>query len=246
MKPYLYSLLLLILFASCSNELEFETQTFEKKTNLKCQGVCPKITIKVPVAKDGAAADSINAKIFSTLKQIVYFGEEPYDSKDYQGLANDFIGSYEKMQKENPDELFGWEGDINGRLVYKSENVIGIELQHYTFTGGAHGYSGKTSLLFNRETGHWIPNDSIFKDVKAVKAIAEKRFREKFKIPADAPINSGGLMFENEEFALPSTLFFNEKGVLLYYNTYEIASYADGPRDVLLPYSEIGTYLKIR
>jgi len=246
MKPYLFSFLFLLLFASCSKELEFETKTYEKKTSLKCQGLCPKITIKIPIAKDGILADSINKKIFATLKQIVYFGEAPYDSKDYQELANDFIASYEKMQQENPDELIGWEGDVNGRLVYKSEKVIGIELQHYTFTGGAHGYSGKTSLLFNRETGHSITADSIFNNVEAVKTLAEKRFREKFKIPADAPINSGGLMFEEEKFALPATIFLSDKGVLLYYNTYEIASYADGPRDVMLPYSEVDKYLRIK
>lgn len=246
MKPYCYSFLLLLLFASCSKELEFETKTFEKKTSLKCQGLCPKITIKVPVANDGVLADTINNKIFATLKQIIYFGEQPYESKDYQGLANDFIASYEKMQKENPDELFGWEGDVNGRLVYKSEKVIGIELQHYTFTGGAHGYSGKTSLLFDRESMRSIPNDSLFNDVDAVKALAEKRFREKFKLPADAPINSGGLMFEDEKFALPAMIFLSDKGVLLYYNTYEIASYAEGPRDVMLPYSEVDKFLRIK
>ena len=246
MKPFVCCFLLLFVFASCSKELEFETQTFEKRTTLKCQGLCPKITIKVPVAKDGVAADSINARIFSKLKEIVYFGENPYDSKNYQELADDFIASYEKMQKENPDELIGWEGDVSGRLVYISDKVIDIELQHYTFTGGAHGYSGKTSLIFNRETGRSIPADSIFTDVKAVTALAEKRFREKFKVPETSPINSGGLMFEDEKFALPATIFFSDKGILLYYNTYEIASYADGPRDLMLPYAEVDKYLKIK
>jgi len=33
---------------------------------------------------------------------------------------------------------------------------------------------------------------------------------------------------------------------LLYYNTYEIASYADGPRDVMLPYSEVDKFLRIK
>lgn len=246
MKPYLYSFILLFVMASCSKELEFETQTFEKRTSLQCQGLCPKITIKVPIAKNGTAADSINNKLFSKLKEIVYFGEQPYASKNYQELADDFIASYEKMQKENPDELIGWEGDVSGRLVYKSDKIIGIELQHYTFTGGAHGYSGKTSLIFNRETGHSIPNDSLFNDIAAVTKLAETRFREKFRIPANAPINSGGLMFENEKFALPATIFLSDKGVLLYYNTYEIASYAEGPRDVMLPYAEVDKFLKIK
>ncbi len=246
MKRYIYLFLTFFTIASCSKELEFETKTFEKRTSLKCQGLCPKITIKVPVAQNGQVADSINDKIFSTLKNIVTFGENPYDSKDYQGLADDFIASYEKLQKEDPEELIGWEGDVAGRLVHKSAKVLNIELQHYIFTGGAHGYSGKTSLLFNLETGRSIPRDSVFTDVATVTKIAEKHFREKFKVPENAPINSNGLMFENGKFALPQTFFYSDKGILLYYNTYEIASYADGPRDVMLPYSEVDKFLKIK
>jgi hypothetical protein len=246
MKRCFYLFFAFFAIASCSKELEFETQTFEKRTSLKCQGVCPKITIKVPVAKNGHVADSINNKIFLTLKNIVTFGENPYTAKDYQGLANDFIGSYEKLQNDDPEELIGWEGDVSGHLTHKSKKVLNIELQHYIFTGGAHGYSGKTSLLFNLETGRSIANDSIFTDVKAVTKIAERHFREKFRIPDSAPINSNGLMFETGKFTLPQTIFYSDKGILLYYNTYEIASYADGPRDVMLPYSEIGKFLKIK
>jgi hypothetical protein len=34
------------------------------------------------------------------LKELIYFGEKPYTSTDYDGLVNSFIGSYEQLQKK--------------------------------------------------------------------------------------------------------------------------------------------------
>ena len=74
-------------------------------------------------------------------------------------------------------------------------------------------------------------------------AFAEKKFRAKYKIPANKSINATGLMFENEKFNLPENIFYTDDGLLLYYNSYEAASYADGPKELLLPYKEVNDYL---
>ena len=53
-------------------------------------------------------------------------------------------------------------------------------------------------------------------------------------------------MFEDEKFQLPQNIFFTDKGLLLYYNSYEIASYADGPKELLFSYKEVNDYLLIQ
>lgn len=232
------------LLTGCEKELEFEQKVVEKKTALPCKGICPHVILKLPVAKNGGfVSDSINNKMFATLKQIIFFGEHPYDAKNYDELAADFMQSYEKTQKDNPDDLFGWEGEVTGKLIYSSEKLLNIELTHYTFTGGAHGYSGKTSLIFDKESGRSLEIRDLFKDLQGFTKLAEKAFRTQHKIPENLPINSGGLMFENQIFQLPQTVFLTKKGILLYYNPYEIASYAEGPQQVLIPYSQADAYL---
>lgn len=114
------------------------------------------------------------------------------------------------------------------------------------FTGGAHGYSGERSLLFNATTGRSLKYADIFNDVKAFTAFAEKKFREKFKIPAGKNINATGLMFENDKFVLPQNIFFTKNGLLLYYNAYEVASYAEQQKELLLPYEQVQQYLKVK
>ena len=244
MKHFVIFALFLFSVARCSNELVFEEQSFQKKTTLPCKENCPQITVKIPVAKDvPVVADSINKKVFSVLKEIIYFGEKPYTSTNYNGLLTSFIDSYEKLQKEFPKDTFGWEGKIEGRVKYQSDSILNIEIKHYTFTGGAHGYEGLRSLLFDPSTGKYIPNNQLFKNKNAFMAFAEQKFRAKYKIPENKSINATGLMFEDEKFYLPQNIFYTDKGLLLYYNSYEAASYADGPKELLLSYKEVNAYL---
>jgi len=243
MKHYIIFAVFLLI-SGCSNELSFKDQSFQKKTTLPCNENCPEITVKIPIAKNApVVADSINKKVFSVLKEIIYFGEKPYTSTDYNGLLASFIDSYEKLQKEFPNETFGWEAEVTGSIKYQSESVLNIEINHYTYTGGAHGYQGLRSLLFDPSTGKSIANDELFNDKAAFMAFAEKKFRAIYKIPANKSINATGLMFENEKFNLPENIFYTDNGLLLYYNSYEAASYADGPKELLLPYKEVNDYL---
>ncbi len=246
MKNLLTITVLLLFLTSCKNELVFEDQTFNKKAG-DCTKDCPYADVKIPVAKNvPIVADSINKKVFNTLKEIIYVGEKPYTSTDYDGLLSSFMKSYAEMKKEDPRDQFGWEAKVEGKVIFNTDSIINIEIKHYTYTGGAHGYSGKRSLIFNPETGKSITEDKIFINSNVFRVFAEKKFREAYKIPADARINSTGLMFEDDLFHLPQTYFFTDKGFILYYNVYEIASYADGPKELLVPYSEMKPYLAIK
>ena len=247
MKNYILFASLFFLLARCEKELVFENQSFEKKTSLACKDHCPHISVQIPIAKDvPIVADSINKKIFSVLKEIVYFGEKPYVPTDYKGLVSSFIDSYEKLQKDFPKDSFGWEAEIEGKVKYLSENIINIEIKHYTYTGGAHGYQGLRSLLFDPKTGKIILQHQLFKDRNAFRAFAEKKFRNKYKIPKNESINATGLLFENNTFHLPQNIFYTDKGLLLFYNPYETASYADGTKELLLSYTQVNEYLLIK
>lgn len=232
---------------SCKKSIGFEQQKFHKKLAENCAMQCPEIVIELPIAQgDETPSDSINQKVLATMKQIVYVGEKPFESKNYEELTDAFMDSYRKMQQKDPDERFGWEAKISGEVLYNSENLINIVLDHYTFTGGAHGYAGKYSLIFDAKTGHSVTNEMLFKDVSAFARYAEGKFRAKFGIGNDEPLNSKGFMFEEERFILPESIMFDKKGLLLFYNPYEIASYAQGPQELLLPYAEVDAYLNFK
>ena len=227
--------------------LAFDTQHYEKKTDLPCKDNCPKVSIDVPQAEGvPVVADSINNKVFNTVRGIVFFGEKPYTATNYDELMASFLASYKELKTEFPNDALGWEATIKGSIEYKTDSILNIKLDNYTFTGGAHGYAGLRSLLFDPHTGKSLTNDAIFNDVKAFTAFAEKKFREKFNIPAGKSINSTGLMFKDEVYALPENIFYTQNGLLLYYNAYEVASYAEQQKELLIPYSEVSSFLKRR
>lgn len=243
MKYTLLSLILL-LCVSCSKELDFENQSFEKTTTLDCAQNCPNIQLEIPVAKNAdIISDSINKTIFAAVKSIVDFGDKPNHSNNYEQLTHSFIQAYEKLKKDFPKDYFGWEAKIGGKVKYSSENILNIEIDHYTFTGGAHGYAGLRSLIFDPKTGKKIENEKLFKNWELFKVFAEIKFRNKFKIPKDQPINSTGMFFENDVFQVSQNIFFTDEGILLHYNPYEIAAYVDGSRDLLIKYDEANDYL---
>lgn len=227
--------------------LAFENKVYNKKTELPGKEPRTYVDISVPDAVGMPVADdTINNKIFRTVRSIVYFGEKPTDAKSYDELMTSFIQSYEELAKKFPDDAMSWEAKIKATVDYKTESIIDIKLHHYTFTGGAHGYEGDRSLLFNAKTGRSLEYSDIFKDEKAFTAFAEKKFRAKYKVPQGKSINATGLMFENDKFALPQNIFFKENGLLLYYNAYEVAAYAEQQKEILIPYSEADAFLKMR
>lgn len=247
MKKFFTLAILVLFLSSCKNELAFKEEHFEKKSSLPCKENCPEVTVKVPIASNvPIVADSINKKVFSVVKEIIYFGEKPYTSTDYQGLLDSFIGSYDEMKTKHPKEIFGWEAKIEAKVAYQTDSILNITIDSYMFTGGAHGYSGIRSLIFDPKTGKNIPNEYLFRDLNKFKAFAEKKFRTKYEIPVNQNINATGLMFESDKFELPINFFYQKEGLLLYYNTYEVASYADGPKELLLTYDELKPYLLLK
>lgn len=233
--------------SSCGNKLAFEYKSYQRKTSLPCHENCPHINVKIPYASNApGVADSINKKIYMELKKIISFQDKQYTSSDYNKLLEDFINSYEKLQKQFPKDIFAWEGEIEGKVIHSSEDVLNIEIKYYTYTGGAHGYQGLRSLIFDPATGKTIPNKELFIDIDRFKNFAEKKFRVKFKIPENININDTGFLFDENAFQLPQNIFFTDNGIILYYNTYEIAPYVEGPKQLQFTYDELKPYLLIK
>lgn len=228
--------------------LSFEQKTYAKKSTI-CKKECTYVDIKVAEAAKGdkAIADSINAALFKVARSIVYFGEKPTNAKNYEELTSMFIQSYDDLAKKYPEEAaWAWEAKINASKEYQSDNIINFKVNNYMFTGGAHGYEGNRSVIIDAKTGKTLNRADLFKDEKGFTAFVEKKFRTQFNIPAGKPINSTGLMFENNRFTLPQNIFYTDGGLLLLYNPVEIASFADGAKDLVIPYSEVQQFLKVK
>src|SRR5690606_39895740 len=79
---------------------------------------------------------------------------------------------------------------------------------------------------FDAHTGGSLEHKDLF--TQDFLSYAEKAFREQYDIPQEESINSTGLWFEEDKFSLPINIGIDKEHVILVYNSYEVASYAEG------------------
>lgn len=241
MKHLLRSLLILLCLLGCKNEnkLTFEPIIIENEI---CTD-CPKVSIHLPKALEQTKiAKTINTALEEEIISLLLYDDE-IEVTSLNDALTSFKNGYLELQKLYNDETTGWEAKINGTISYEDAGVLTIELDSYLFTGGAHGYTSKQFLNFDKKKGEELENWQLFNDEEDFRVFAESVFREQQQIPNDKPINHTGFMFENDDFYLPENIGFTKAGLKLLYNPYEVASYTDGAIEILLSHKEVEKYL---
>ena len=244
MKNTILTLSIVLLLLSCGKDekLAFETKNF---SNSNCVD-CPEIDIEIPMALDNRKiSTTVNSAIREEAISLLTFEEEK-EIVDIPTAISSFNNGYLELLKKFPDETIPWEASIVAVIAYENEDLLTIKMNSYIFTGGAHGYGSTRFLNFDKKSGIELNRKDLFKNHGNFVDFAEKLFREQQNIPSDQSINSTGLMFELDEFYLPENIGFTESGLNLLYNPYEIASYADGTIEMVIPYEEIQKFLAVR
>ncbi|HSP11116.1 MAG TPA: DUF4163 domain-containing protein [Salegentibacter sp.] len=248
MKKLLPIFSLIFLFSACEQEAEslrFLNYAVERSSE-NCDPQtekCSFINLNFPVASGNETREmNINKEIENHLSYILAYEDEP-NIRSVEDMAEIFIQNYEETKKDFPGYNTAWEATIYGEISYETDKLVSIQFNSEVFEGGAHGYSSITWLNFNPETGVIYSQNEIF--TEGFKSYIEDRFRKEQGVPEGESINSTGLLFENDEFHLPQNIGFDENKVILYYNAYEIAAYADGPYRMEFSHNEISDYIKI-
>jgi len=233
----------MIVLWSCKDDgqLVFEPQEIRSEN---CGG-CPQVVINIPKAlNNDPLSTAINNAIREEVLSLLIYDDQ-MEARTIEEAMLSFRNGYLELKKRYPDEPIGWEAKIDGALTYEDENVLTIQVDSYSFTGGAHGFSTTRFLNFDKNKALEIEIVELLIDPMEFQDFTEAKFRDQENIPATESINSTGFMFENDEFYLPRNIGFTKEGLQLIYERYEVASYADGPITLTLPYSEIGRFLKL-
>ncbi|CAM3448019.1 DUF3298 and DUF4163 domain-containing protein [Zobellia roscoffensis] len=241
MRTQVTYIILLLALVGCQkeNKLTFETLSLDET---RCSE-CPSVEINIPKALENSKiATSINTAIDEEIIETLNYDDE-IETSNIKDAVESFSNGYWELKKLYPEETTNWEAKIEGTISYEDPDFLTIELNSYIFTGGAHGYSSQHFLNFDKNKGKELENWEIFKDRQDFEKFAEQKFRDQEHIPQEGPINSTGFMFESDMFYLPENIGFTKDGIKLLYNPYEVASYADGPIVLTLPYKDVKPYL---
>src|SRR5690606_1385688 len=125
---------------------------------------CPDIQVGVPHMLDGSqVAEAINRALSEEIISILSFSEgEPIDNVE-KAIAS-FTQSYRELRDRFDYEL-PWEASVKGRVVHEDERIVTLEVNSYSFTGGAHGYASTSYLNFDKKNGRELDNVELFSDL---------------------------------------------------------------------------------
>lgn len=241
-------LLAFILASSCSFEktLQFEEITITQETFEACATEnCPTINVQyIKAVENDTKSGILNKHIFESVTSKIAPNEEgSSDFSTIQDALEFFINDYNTLIKDFGNNFVSYDVDTFMQVSYQSEDFVSLELNYYLFTGGAHGYSGTQFLNFDVITGELLDQNSLFVDVEGLIRYSEKIFREQYQVPQERSINSSGFWFDDDQFHLPENIGFTETELILHYNQYEIASYAEGPIILTIPLIDVEAFL---
>lgn len=138
----------------------------------------------------------------------------------------------------NEEYFFPYSYGITYSVPYNTNGILCITLGGYTYAGGAHGYPIQKTFVFDLASGAQINLSSLIsaddKDFasyvidefqRMYNEAPEEYWEDSLDIVTNDTINIDGLNY-----------YINEDHICIYYFPYDLASYARGFVDIIIPY----------
>jgi Protein of unknown function (DUF3298)/Deacetylase PdaC len=246
---------LALIVVSCNTNKSSEGKS-EKDTTLRIEkiqidkknGDCEKSNNNCAVVKieypelvqesNENAVKKINENIILQLLQPI-MDEGEYNSIDT--LIKSFFDEFDQVVKENPKLGQSWEIERIMVVKNQTDKILSIEYSDYSFLGGAHPNTFVSFSNYSLTNGEEISlDDCLIKGYEnQLNSVGEKIFRQKKKLSENSDLSSAGYWFDEDRFELNDNFAILKEGLLFYFNSYDVAPYAAGPTEIMIPYSEI-------
>ena len=154
-----------------------------------------------------------------------------------------FNSEFESVREDNEEIAVTWEALFDGEVTYQSAEVICIALNTFMNTGGAHGNMNITLYNFDGTSGDLLQIEDLISDMESFAEFVKPYFETEIKSKGDENLAD---YFFGEPFHLPANIGINDEGILMLYNVYEIASYAQGLTEFTIPFNDVERFLKVQ
>lgn len=204
--------------------------------------IAAEVDIRYPVLVSGAKSvssvpETVNKAILERLLAIV--GETPAPS--VEKMIEQFAADYAKSVLETPEMPGAWSLKFDTEIRHADDDLLSLWTLDSVFTGGAHPNSNIIYMVFSMKTGKPVDLSSLIVKGKATEltAIAEKHFRRVRELKPDETYEQAGFQFEQNTFALNTNYLVSKDGLAFCFNPYEIAPYALGVTEIVIPWSDL-------
>ncbi|MEG1292819.1 MAG: RsiV family protein [Clostridium sp.] len=171
------------------------------------------------------AVTAMNQVMEDYAQNTIKYGEQMMDPSDESWIHDETFRT---------NTLTSQISDIN----YLDDRYCCIEVDGYEYTGGAHGTPTHTYFVFDRKTGTRLGLADLINtsesDLKTIVSGAFRALAEKSRFSFDDPETLEKTVAEGINYN--STFYITDRGIVFYYQPYEIAAYAVGFPEVVIPY----------
>lgn len=145
-----------------------------------------------------------------------------------------------KYSRERNYPFFAYEFDMSYKVTYNEGCVVSLYMDQYEFTGGAHGSTLRTSRTWDFETGRQLTLEDFYRHnpgfIRDIQNWIEYEIAGRLK-------SNPSTYFDDYPKLLRSTFqdgnfYLTPKGIVLYYQQYDIAPYSSGIPEFLLAFPE--------
>lgn len=156
--------------------------------------------------------------------------EQFYKRELYKSAVEDY-----KYAKENNLPVKVYEGLAKYKVYYNKDCILSVVYDNYTYTGGAHGNTIRSSETWNLKNGGKIKLNEFFNNSPDYKDYIFNHIRNEIQKDPSIYFDDYDKLildtFQTENF------YYTPKGVVIYFQQYDIAPYSSGIREFLIPYT---------
>lgn len=185
--------------------------------------------------------DSINRWSYSVISNLYSDAHVKHEPHEIKTLTRHILTEANQVIAENMaagmsapsfQYITSWSG-------FSNKSLISIFISKYLFVGGANGSNVGTFATFSSSDGSRINLRAEVRDTAQLLKYAAEILSKDRGYPKNATKEQTGLFVELSQLPMPRNLGLNKKGLVLYYNMYEIGPRVQGDISVVIPYSDL-------
>lgn len=169
----------------------------------------------------------------------IFFEEEFFKSLEFFEEFVAMLDSFPTIEYEY-GMYFSFETGFDVKLI--NESFLSIVLNHYEFTGGAHGNFYSVGYTIDFKSGNLLTLEDVLNpsSIDEISRLCEKKILQTYDAET---LTDAGLFEDNIELNSEQDFYLLNDALVLQFDPYEIAPFSMGNIDIILPFSEIKEHI---
>ncbi len=212
------------------------------------EGACARVALTIPTFPEARPQlqDALHRHVVDLAELEVDPEEAPLDAELLQELsarlAHGFLQDYRDFVADFPDPSAGWFLERSVEVEAASPEFLTLGMREHWYTGGAHANGRVRYRTLDAASGAEFSLRELLRTgfEEPLRLAGERAFRVARDLGDMDDLGAEGF-FESAagRFSLNENFAPMVDGLAFHYDAYEIAAYAAGPTDLVIPWEEI-------